>query len=91
MPATSAAVLDGDAPCRLQQMRKIFLSWPDLVERLDDGRHADGAEREPQVPMPICTLSVSPWTIETESIGTPKRSDTSWANVVSWPWLRLSQ
>ncbi len=39
--------------------------------------------------MPICTLSVSPWTMETFSIGMPRRSDTSWAKVVSWlwPWL----
>src|SRR5580658_8168860 len=39
--------------------------------------------------MPNCTLSVSPWTINTLSIGTPKREETSWAKVVSWPcpWL----
>ena len=36
--------------------------------------------------MPNCTLSVSPWTILTWSMGTPRRSDTSCANVVSWPW-----
>src|SRR5215470_9258098 len=43
-------------------------------------------EREPYVPMPNCTLSVSPCTIDTFSIGVPSRSATSWANVVSWPW-----
>ncbi len=36
--------------------------------------------------MPNCTLSVSPCTIETLSIGTPKRSDTICAKLVSWPW-----
>ena len=41
--------------------------------------------------MPICTLSVSPCTIDTESIGTPKRSVTSWAKVVSWPWPWLCE
>src|ERR1700722_4848311 len=44
-----------------------------------------GPEREPYVPMPNCTLSVSPWTIEMLSIGSPSRSDTSCANVVSCP------
>ena len=45
-------------------------------------------ERDPYVPMPNCTLSVSPWTIETCSNGMPSRSLTSCANVVSltWPW-----
>ncbi|MNY45636.1 hypothetical protein D3C86_1807540 [compost metagenome] len=39
--------------------------------------------------MPICTLSVSPCTMLTLSIGTPKRSATSCAKVVSCPcpWL----
>ena len=39
--------------------------------------------------MPNCTLSVSPCTIATFSIGMPSRSATSWANVVSCPcpWL----
>ena len=41
--------------------------------------------------MPICTLSVSPCTIDTLSIGTPKRWLTSWANVVSWPWPWLCE
>ena len=46
-------------------------------------------ERDPYVPMPICTLSVSPCTIEICSMGMPERCETSWANVVSWPcpWL----
>ncbi len=39
--------------------------------------------------MPNCTLSVSPCTMVTLSIGTPSRSETSWAKVVSCPcpWL----
>ena len=48
-------------------------------------------EREPYVPKPNCTLSVSPWTIETFSIGMPRREETSWANVVSWPWPWLCE
>ena len=47
---------------------------------------ATAPERDPYVPMPNCTLSVSPWTIETLSIGMPRRSATTCANVVSWPW-----
>src|SRR5215467_7732297 len=42
-------------------------------------------EREPYVPIPNCTLSVSPCTIETFSNGMPSRSETSCANVVSCP------
>ena len=41
--------------------------------------------------MPICTLSVSPWTIETLSIGMPRRAETSCAKVVSWPWPWLCE
>ena len=36
--------------------------------------------------MPNCTLSVSPWTIATVSMSMPRRSETSCAKVVSWPW-----
>ena len=41
--------------------------------------------------MPNCTLSVSPWTMETLSIGMPRRADTNCANVVSWPWPWLCE
>src|SRR5215475_14852253 len=51
-------------------------------------------EREPYVPMPNCTLSVSPCTTETFSNGMPRRSETSCAKVVSCPcpcaWLPVS-
>src|SRR5882724_9906726 len=48
-------------------------------------------EREPYVPMPNCTLSVSPWTIVICSMGMPSRCEVSWANVVSWPWPWLCE
>ena len=41
--------------------------------------------------MPNCTLSVSPCTMLTVSIGMPSRSETSCAKVVSWPWPWLWQ
>ena len=36
--------------------------------------------------MPNSTLEVSPCTMSTFSIGMPRRSATTCANVVSWPW-----
>ena len=36
--------------------------------------------------MPKSTFEVSPCTMSTFSIGTPRRSATTCAKVVSWPW-----
>ena len=36
--------------------------------------------------MPKGMRPVSPCTISILSIGTPSLSETTWANVVSWPW-----
>ena len=44
------------------------------------------SEREPPVPPPHLSLAVSPWTIRIFSNGTPRRSLTTWAKAVSWPW-----
>ena len=41
--------------------------------------------------MPNCTLSVSPCTTVTCSMGMPSRCETSWAKVVSWPWPWLCE
>ncbi len=39
--------------------------------------------------MPICTLSVSPWTMETFSIGMPRplADQLREGGLVAWPWL----
>ena len=37
------------------------------------------------MPIPYCTVAVSPWTTITSSRGTPNSSLTIWAKVVSWP------
>ena len=44
------------------------------------------AEREPPVPSPKNTLSVSPWMYSMLSGCTPSLSATTCLNVVSWPW-----
>ena len=44
------------------------------------------AEREPPVPSPKNTLSVSPWMYSMSFGCTPSLSATTCLNVVSWPW-----
>ena len=44
------------------------------------------SDREPKVPTPRATSSVSPWLTVTCSIGMPRVSVTSMAKLVSWPW-----
>ena len=43
------------------------------------------SDRDPIVPMPRGTFAVSECTTMTSSIGTPSTSETSAANIVSWP------
>ena len=43
-------------------------------------------EREPNVPEPYGTWSVSPSMISMLAIGTPSRDEMIWAKVVAWPW-----
>ena len=41
--------------------------------------------RLPKVPMPYCTMAVSPWSTMTSSMPTPSSSAAIWAKVVSSP------
>ena len=43
-------------------------------------------EREPPVPLPVCTMSLSPCSSLTASNGTPSWSAITCANGVAWPW-----
>ena len=96
MPIAAVGAGDGEAAVRefdvafgrLQQMRGGLLA-------LCDRRAAQAStiavpvaviEREPPVPSPERTRSLSPCTSVIVSKGTPSCADSTWANGVAWPW-----
>ena len=62
--------------------RARSIRWAE-ADRIDEP--AICTEREPPVVLPAATSSVSPWMTRIASMGTPKRSEASIFQVVSWP------
>jgi hypothetical protein len=83
-----AAVLELDVALgRLQEVRGELLALGNnLVADRDEAPPLMVVEREPPVPMPNATASVSPAMNLIRSGSTPSRSTSIWVWIVAWPW-----